>query len=84
MIYVLLAILLSAIAYYFVFNGHNRQRNTNVLCAIFMFAIAAAKSIELSPVDDLINYKNMFIRSFLYPFHIISLFFNKNFSFFNF
>ena len=63
MIYVLLAILLSAIAYYFVFNGHNRQRNTNVLCAIFMFAIAAAKSIELSPVDDLINYKNMFLEA---------------------
>lgn len=63
MIYVVLALFISAIAYYFVFNGYNRQRNTNILIAVFLFIISAGKSIELSPNDDLINYKNLFYNS---------------------
>ena len=61
MIYVLLAIIILAIAYYFVFNGYNHQRNTNILSAIFLFVIAATKSIDKSPVDDLVNYRNIFL-----------------------
>ncbi len=64
MIYVLLAIFISAVAYYVVFkNNYIRQKYTNVLNAIFLFVISAAKSIDESPVDDLINYKNIFLES---------------------
>lgn len=63
MIYVLSAICISAVAYYGLFaNNTMRQKYTNIINAFFLFIIAAAKSIELSPVDDLINYKNLFYR----------------------
>ncbi len=73
MIYVLSAICVSALAYYGI-SVNFREKYDNILNAIFLFIIAAAKSIELSPVDDLINYKNLFLDTkFLSYSHIIEL-----------
>lgn len=63
MIYVLFAIFISAVAYYSISNGYIREKYVNVLNAFLLFIIAASKSIEKSPVDDLINYKNLFYES---------------------
>ena len=63
MLFVFIAIFLSAFLYNFVFKTPKCEKHISVFNAFALIIISSAKSIDRSPVDDLINYKNLFLNS---------------------
>ena len=63
MLFVFIAIFLSAFLYNYVFKPPKSEKYISVFNAFTLIIIASAKSIDRSPVDDIINYKNLFLNS---------------------